>query len=223
MTDNQILEKIFVDYATGSHEDLKNYLSDMPQSSTVGILMDLLTMYINDHNSSAVREQVTTKIAGYTHIPEKLGYNGFKFDAKGKAINCEVKPKNIRTHQGKPPKLNGSGGFNDYRWHRFEKDQQATLNVLASGFVDGRLLYIIEFPFSLVLHKLKHQLKSQLPDGDAPTLYLRSATFSYLDYKDDKNTRLVYRIEDAALLRKHTVKRFYEWVTQQEVKKSKAD
>lgn len=218
MTNDQNLEKIFVDYATGSHDDLKNYLNEMPQSSTVDILMDLLTMYINDSNSSAVREQITTKIAGYTHRPEKLGYNGFKFDAKGQAIDCEAKPKNIKTHQSKPPKLNGSGGFNDYRWNRLDKDQKANLNIIPSGFVDGRLLYIIEFPFNLVLHKFKYQLKGKLPEGDATSVYLRSATFSYLDYKDDKNTKLVYLTQDAALLRKHTVEKFHEWLTQQEVK-----
>lgn len=76
-------------------------------------------MYINDKNSSTIREFITVALAGYTHKEGKIGYNGFKQDAfiTGKTIKCEAKPKNIDTGEferfargekkTKPAKLNG--------------------------------------------------------------------------------------------------------------------
>jgi hypothetical protein len=64
------------------------------------MLVDLLTMYINDKNSSTIREFITVTLAGYEHRQSKIGYNGFKQDAfvAGKTIKCEAKPKNINTY-----------------------------------------------------------------------------------------------------------------------------
>jgi len=229
MTDNQNLQKIFVKFTTGKRADFIKFLNKMPESSLANMLVDLLTMYVNDSNSSAVREQVTTAIAGYTHLPEKLGYNGFKTDVKGKTVDCEVKPKNINTHKQKITRLNGSGSFNDYTWKRFRKDKKANLNILISGFVDGRLVYIIEFPFTStgVLDKLRTQLNKKLPNGDVPNEYVRGAGISYLNYIDGGDVKLVYCAPNFESFEAHIVKRFFAWLKQeakksQEAEKSKA-
>lgn len=52
--------------------------------------VDLLTMYINDKNSSTIREFITVTLAGYEHKEGKTGYNGFKQDTfiAGKTLKC---------------------------------------------------------------------------------------------------------------------------------------
>lgn len=59
--------------------------------------------------------------------------------------------------------------------------------MLVSGFVDGQLIYILEFPFNdpLFLNKLETQLQKKFPNGDKPSSYLRSANFSFKDYSKD--------------------------------------
>lgn len=56
--------------------------------------------------------------------------------------------------------------------------------MLVSGFIDGKLIYIIEFPFRCekFVKKLEDQLNKRFPDGDIPRQYLRSASFTYEDY-----------------------------------------
>lgn len=39
------------------------------------VLCELLTLYANDKNSSALREWIVLHIAGCHHRPDKIGYN----------------------------------------------------------------------------------------------------------------------------------------------------
>jgi len=158
---NQELANVIKIYTTGTHQELNNYLIGKSKDTLIGMLVDLLTMYINDKNSSTIREFITVTLAGYTHKEGKIGYNGFKQDAfiPGKTTKCEAKPKNLDTEEFEkyergerktsPAKLNGGGNFTDYTPARLERDkQEKNLSMLVSGFVDGKLLYIIEFPFN---------------------------------------------------------------------------
>jgi hypothetical protein len=158
-------------------------------------------MYINDKNSSTLREWITVIKSGYTHNTHKLGFNGYKQDTFGTTINCEAKPKNINTNNHKISKLDGSGTFNDYTWKRFYKDKASNLMLLVSGFVDGRLIYILEIPFadSLLSDNFERQLAKRLPDGDQPTQYLRSAQFNFRVYKDSPSLRVVFCNSQAVL------------------------
>jgi hypothetical protein len=116
---NKELANIIKIYSTGSHQQLSNYLRGKAKKTLIEILIDLLTMYINDKNSSTIREFITVTLAGYKHKQGKIGYNGFRQDAiiAGRTIKCEAKPKNIITEEfeefakGKrktsPAKLNG--------------------------------------------------------------------------------------------------------------------
>ena len=204
MTPN--LTKALKIYSMGSDDFCARMASDYNKPELVGLLSVLMTLYINDRNSSTLREFLTVSIAGYRHHEAKIGYNGYKTIGAGKTVSCEVKPKNIRRQDLKdyqegrrkssPAKLNGGGTFNDYTWARLEKDKAAAPNILASGFVDGRLLYILEFPFNApgLVGRLEAQLSRDLPRGDVERRYVRGAMFDYRDYLDD--ARLVYRAAD---------------------------
>jgi len=66
--------------------------------------------------------------------------------------------------------------------------------MLISGFVDGRLIYIIRFPFSY--REFAAHLKSKLDKFYGGThqtgRYLRSAEFNYKHYHDCPDLSIVY-------------------------------
>lgn len=84
--------------------------------------------------------------------------------------------------------------------------------MLVSGFVDGKLIYILEFPFleRAFVQKLHQQLKKRLPDGDKPNEYVRSANFNYSDFIDSPNLKIVFCDKDTLNDHKqYLVGRFY--------------
>lgn len=146
---NKELAEIIKIYATKSDRELNDYLLGKSKNNLIAVLIDLITMYINDKNSSTLREFITVTVAGYRHTEGKIGYNGYKQNVYGKPLMCEAKPKNVRS-DGKR-KLNGGGNFTDYTHERLERDIKENLHMLVSGFVDGKLIYILEFPFNVIL------------------------------------------------------------------------
>jgi len=204
---NKELAEILKLYSTGTHGELSSYLIGKSKDTLNGIIVDLITMYINDKNSSTIREFITVTFAGYNHEEKKIGYNGFKQDTfSGKTIKCEAKPKNIDTNSESKDKLKGYGNFSDYTFARLERDKQEDgLNMLVSGFIDGRLIYILEFPFSCptFAKHLEERLMHRFPKGkDIPNEYLRSASFSYREFIHCKNLKTVY-ITNNKELQKH--------------------
>ena len=179
---NKELAEVIKLYSTKSDRELSEYLLGKSKNNLIGVLIDLITMYINDKNSSTLREFLTVTIAGYTHTESKIGYNGYKQNVYGRPLMCEAKPKNVRS-DGKR-KLNGGGNFTDYTHERLERDLKENLNMLVSGFVDGKLVYIIEFPFQCdsFVAKLRRQLNRRFPTGDVTGQFLRSANFDYKDF-----------------------------------------
>lgn len=166
---NRNLENALLAYCKGSR-DFTSELLNCSNVNLIGMFSDLITMYVNDLNSSTLREMVTLVLAGYEGRAGKIGYNGYKIDDSGKCIDCEVKPKNVRSHSDSGGKLNGGGNFTDYTWKRFEKDKEKNPNMLVSGFVDGKIIYIFEFPFNLpsFVEQLKVSLRRHFPKGDKP-------------------------------------------------------
>ncbi len=134
---NKELAEIVKIYATKSDKELIEYLLGKSKNNLIAVLIDLITIYINDKNSSTLREFITVTLAGYKHTEGKIGYNGYKQNVYGKPLKCEAKPQNIRS-DGKR-KLNGGGNFTDYTHERLERDLQENLNMLVSGFIDGKL------------------------------------------------------------------------------------
>jgi hypothetical protein len=230
---NQELANVIKIYSTGTHPELSEYLLGKSKDTLIGILVDLLTMYINDKNSSTIREFITVTLAGYTHKEAKIGYNGFKQDAfiPGRTIKCEAKPQNINTEEfekfergerrTKPAKLNGGGNFTDYTPARLERDKkEKDLNLLVSGFIDGKLIYIIEFPFNspdfvknleVKVQKWQDKLKgSKSIKGQ----FLRSADFDYKDYVKSPSLKIVYLLSKSELekYKEYISKEFYEFL-----------
>lgn len=217
---NTELATILKIYSTESHKKLNNYLLDKSKDLLIAILLDLLTMYINDKNSSTIREFLTVSIAGYKHNEKKIGYNGFKQSAfiSDKILKCEAKPKNVNTHDKKIKKLNGGGNFSDYTFGRLKKDRdEKELNILVSGFVDGKLIYIIEFPFnsSIFVKNLKRQLLKRFPGGkDKKGEFKRSASFHYQHFVGIKNLKIIYLLGREGLeeYKKYIVKPFFDFL-----------
>ena len=194
-----LLEAVKI-YATRPHPELSALLLQKSKDQLIALFNDLLTGYINDRNSSSIRELVVVSISGYTHRDAKIGYNGYKQSSGigGKPISCEVKPKNINTEDNKKRKSkskhNGQGNFTDYTHKRIDKDLKENLNMLIAGFVDGELIFILEFPFNCksFVERLKKQLKKRFPKGDKLGEYLRGANFSFKDYENCKSLKLIY-------------------------------
>lgn len=191
---NEDLVQIVKCYATRPHAEFSSLLLGKSKDNLISVFTDLLTNYINDKNSSSLREFVTVSIAGYKHNPNKLGYNGFKHDSgiSGTPIACEAKPKNIRSVdydlKKTKPKFNGEGGFNDYTPERLKKDKKVNLNLLSSGFLDGELVYILEFPFSAISKRLQEQLPKVRKVGE----YKRMANFNFSHYTKIKALKVIY-------------------------------
>ena len=210
---NEDLLQLIIDYATKEHTEISGNLLGKSKDNLVSILVDLLTTYYNDSNSSTMRELVVAKVAGYEHNPEKLGYNGFRHNTLIGAIeHCEIKPLNVRSNSTK--KLNGSGSFSDYTWAKFRKHQKENLNMLIAGFVDGHLIHIFEFCFNepSFTSQLQGQLKKDLPDGDKPRRYARSASFTLKHYKGAESLKTLYTAPRQKLIkaRSHITKPLFD-------------
>ena len=233
---NQELANIIKIYSTRSHKELSNYLIGKSKDTLIGTLVDLLTMYINDKNSSTIREFITVTLAGYEHKHGKIGYNGFKQDTfiSGKSLKCEAKPKNFDTDEFEkykrgerkttPAKLNGGGNFTDYTSIRLEKDKnEKDLNMLASGFVDGKLIYIIEFPFTFpdfvnnLTVKIQKWQKKLKGSKNTKGQFLRSADFDYKDFIKCRNLKIIYLLNKDELAKYETYisKDFYKFLVEQ--------
>lgn len=212
---NQDLVQIVTFYATKPHTELSELLLGKSKDNLISSFTDLLTAYINDKNSSSLREFVTVSLSGYKHNAKKLGYNGFKQSSAigGNAIACEAKPKNIQTEgydqRKSKPKLNGEGGFNDYTEERLKKDLAENPNLLSSGFIDGELQYILEFPFVAIYE----QLKKQLPETRVVGTYTRMASFSFNHYANYPDIKIVYLNKEAVERnKKYFNKNFYNFL-----------
>lgn len=224
---NKELAEVIRLYSTAPHGELDEYLLGKSKNNLIAMLLDLLTMYINDKNSSTLREYVTVIVAGYNHTEEKIGYNGYKQSSilGGKPIMCEAKPKNFDTTEWEkfknkmrktpPSKLKGAGNFTDYTHERLEKDKKENPNMLISGFVNGKLMYILESPFNCktFTSKLLKQLERQFSkESRKPKEFLRSADFDYRDYADCDKLKIGYLLKKVELERykDYFQKKFYE-------------
>ncbi|MFN0237776.1 MAG: hypothetical protein ACK42C_00590 [Aquificaceae bacterium] len=201
---NENLRKSIVLYATDESEQLERFLRSLSRPTLESLLIDLMTMYYNDKNSSRLRELSAIYIAGYKPTEEKLGYNGYMQHVdKGIVTYCEVKPKNT---DSRDKKLNGGGSFNDYTPERFERDMKENPKVLTCGFVHGKLIYLFEFDFLCLKDRLYNLIKRRFPDKvRRPGEYLRSASFSIRDYRDCSSLKAVFLRKD--------IERFYDFLS----------
>ncbi|MBY0110573.1 hypothetical protein K2Y00_01000 [Patescibacteria group bacterium] len=193
---NPSLASLITLFSTGNTADLTKHLASLSNTEAALLIQDLLSAYANDRNSSTIREFVTVSVAGYTHSDGKIGFDGVKTE-NGITKECEAKPRNIRsadvkaykegTRKTKPALLDAGGSVNDYTLARFEKDKRENPTMLMSGFVDGKLIFILSIPFNSpgIITSLETQLTKRFPNGAAPSQYLRGARVCFKDYKDD--------------------------------------
>ena len=165
------------------------------------IIYKLIDSVANDGNSSLFREDITNIVSGRE---PSVGKHGYDHDT----LPIEIKPKNF---SGKS-KLNGGGQFNDFTWKRHGKYLKDEVIMSISGFDHGRLVFIVEFPYSELASKIKEQLTRLLPNGDEVNRYVRSASFSYLDWKDT-NFKVVYKSPNFESHKGCMVKGLYESLT----------
>ncbi len=213
---NKDLQDLIISYATSEHSQVSGKLLEKSKDNVIAILMDLLANYFNDKNSSSLRENVIVSACGFEVLGEKIGYNGYRQNGiNGKTLFCEAKPKNINTNDKKVKKLDGGGNFTDYTWSRFERDKKANPMMILGGFIDGRLIYIFQFPFNTksFLQRLEDRLKIRFPNGDLSSEYLRSAQFRIVDYLPaltKKTVKLFVDKETLDKIKPHLTKPLYD-------------
>jgi hypothetical protein len=94
---NKTLEHLILLYAMGDPATLREQIDGLNKDILASTFVDLLTIYINDENSSSLRELITVRLAGYELSEGKLGYNGYRPVAPDNAPSfCEAKPVNAR-------------------------------------------------------------------------------------------------------------------------------
>jgi hypothetical protein len=118
---------------------------------------NLFLSYVTDNNSSTIREAVTLNHLGYKQYQDKHGADGID-EARG--ILVEVKPKGLKafTKNGKAQKHGGGGNFNDMTMELLES--KMGFNVVCSGFLEGRLVYSVEFPIHLIREQLEKRIRT---------------------------------------------------------------
>ncbi len=216
---NKDLLELIEDYTTKEYIEISGNLLSKSKANLVSMLLDLLTIYYNDLNSSTMRELVVAVLAGYQPNLEKLGFNGFRHNTfTGAVEHCEIKPRNIRSDSTAKVrrKLNGAGNFTDYSWRKFQSHQEENPNMLVAGFLDGHLIYIFEFSFNEqgFTSRLQEQLEHRFPYGDITGEYLRSAAFAFKNYKDAGSLKIIYTTSRQELIKAqpHITKSVFEYL-----------
>jgi len=154
------------------------------------ILYDLADIICNDKNSSMAREYSTLKECNYSQNESKMDYDGYDLDNNP----VEAKPQNYYTNTSSknPRKLNGSGSFNDYTWERYDKTKEDNPTVLFSGFIDGKLLYILSVKYNDI-DNIKTSLEKEFPNRVRKKgHYLRCIKISYNNYKNASSFEIKY-------------------------------
>ena len=193
------LEDIIVKYSHGDSDFSSIKIDELH-------FMELLDKYLNDKNSSTLRQNVMCSVAGMESNPNKLGYDGID------GAN-EMKPKNVQTTNPKVKKLDGRGNYTDmtFKRHHAFCDEDAQIHI--GGFVDGKHVFQVTVPYRAMKVHFEKQLTKRLPNGDQPTQYLRTMSFSLAELKKCDGVLLTYITQDLEDYRGHMTKPLYTYLT----------
>jgi len=192
----------------------------------------LISNTMNDKNSSTLREQVTVDLLDdYEEIPGKHFYDGYNFSTKSYG---EIKPIN-----GSSKKLNGGGGITDFASEdnikRLVKDNYLwcndRLNMIVSGFVKGRIVYILEFPYGFKkfsqklidygCDRFEGKTKEDCKNGNSrQSTSVRVFNFSYLDYIDCPDIKVRWVSPNLNSFKKNIVGKFYNFLMGNKLQKN---
>lgn len=140
---------------------------------------NLFLYYLNDKNSSSIREVVTARVAGCDWLTEKHGLDAVdKVTGKSK----EVKP---RLWNEDTPST-GGGNFNDMTIERLEEFIKEDFGVICSIFGRNRLMYVVEFPITVISEHLREKiLKTKVGKRVSPS-------FAYTNFMNSDKVKLHY-------------------------------
>ena len=182
------IKDVFYDFTKMNREEFKQKYSE--NTNLIYLLYDAADIISNDKNSSMAREYSTLKECSYEQNTNKLDYDGY--DSNNNPI--EAKPQNYYTNttSKNPKKLNGCGSYNDYTWERYDKDYENNPEVLFSGFIDGKLLYILSVKYDDI-KGITEKLEKRFPNrvrnvGE----FIRTIQLSYKNYKDAESLQIKY-------------------------------
>lgn len=169
--------------------------------------LELLRMYLNDKNSSTLRQEIMCSVAGLSSNPNKLGYDSENsFD--------EMKPKNIDTTNPKSKKLDGRGNYTDMTFKRHNVFCEENAQIHIGGFVNGKQIYQLKLPYVGMKNHFENQLRRRLPNGDQPTQYLRSMNFSLSQIVKCPNVELIYITSELDIYKPFITKSLYTYLIQ---------
>jgi hypothetical protein len=143
---------------------------------------NLMLSYLNDDNSSSLREAITCYVCGYVWNTKKHGVDAIDYKTK-KPIEC--KPK-IHKKTEKSKYCTGGGCFNDMTLKRVEKYLELNVQMLCSIFSNNRLIYVVEFPFSEISQIIKDKMVNRKEESRS------SPSFSYTNYMHLDNLKVHY-------------------------------
>lgn len=184
----------------------KGELSKETIIKTHGVMMmNLLELYINDANSSTLREAITCKIVGIESTGKKKGYDS-------KLTNEEVKPRNVQT--GGKKTLDAWGNYSDLTHRRHNKYLNDKVVIHISGFVDGLLMYILKINYEDLGNYFQVMLDRDLPDGDQKNKYVRTAYFTFTNIKHMPSLEVEFLRNNINEFETFFQKDFFNYLTQ---------
>ena len=194
-----------LNYSTGNISKIKN----LDNKTIEYLLFQLLGEMSEDKNSSTFREGVTLGAVGKEQSVTKLGYDSDKEP-------IEVKPKNLSSDSTK--KFDGSGNFSDFTWARHQKYQNDNVKMLVSGFLDGKIIFVLSFNYneSDFTKEIERQLTKHLPNGDEKSRYVRSAKFSYKHFINSESFKVEYLRPEITNYEHKFTKPFYSAIIKNE-------
>jgi hypothetical protein len=195
------LEEIKLAFSTNE----LNGINNLNLNQTKKVLLELLSEYSSDKNSSSFREGVTLGILGKKQSKKKLGY-----DSEDECL--EVKPKNIMFNSKN--KFDGSGNFSDFTWARHKKYSTDDVKMIVSGFLDGKLIFVLSFKYNSAdfIFEIEKQLKKHLPYGDIKNRYVRSIKFSYKHFINSESCNIEYLNPIISEIENKFTKPFYGFI-----------
>ena len=187
---------------------LINYSLDKLKRKLDREFKELIELYLNDKNSSTIRQFITSTVCGYKNSFKKLGYDAIDSDGNHKEIKPTNKPKTCKSRYA------GKFGISDYTVDRYGKDIHANVRVLQSFFLDGRLMYVMEFPLIDCDKRMRFLIdKFVVKKGQKQ---IRSAEFSFRDLNLD-NIVVKYVSKNIADCKHIVSENLYKFVTESKV------
>lgn len=148
--------------------------------------------YVQDKNSSSIREEVTLYHLGYQKLDNKHGADGYHPDTKK---YVEVKPQYLHPNKkGKFGKLTGGGTFNDLTIDKIKMLEKEDWDILCSGFADDKMIFIARFSANDITNYLFDKLNKIIKKPKRR----KSVSFGYNQYKDASNLKILWLDEDNA-------------------------